>query len=288
MSSKFASALLALLLLAGCARPEPVRPALWQVEGPKGERAWLFGTIHALPEPVAWKSDKVAAAMKGANVLVLEVAAILHASKTAETFERMAQSPNLPPLANRVPADLRDELAYEMRLSGYRAGEFDHYETWAAMLTFQQAISARGEAEGENGIDRAVVRDWDGRVDEFEGAQSQFRIFDTLPEPEQQALLASTLRGAAKAKEKSARLQRAWASGDMAVIDTALNDDFAGQPALRAALLTRRNEAWAAKLQGLMSGGQRPFVAVGAGHMAGTDGLPALLAARGYRVTRIQ
>lgn len=288
MFSKLFSALLSVLLLAGCARPEPVHPALWQVEGPKGERAWLFGTIHALPEPVDWKSDKVAAAMKGANVLVLEVAAILQTSKTAETFERLAQSPGLPPLTERVPADLRDELAYEMRLSGYRAGEFDHYETWAAMLTFQQAISARGDAEGENGIDRAVVRDWDGKVDEFEGAQAQFKLFDTLPEPQQQALLASTLQGAAQAKEKSHRLQQAWATGDMAVVDRSLQEEFAGQPALRAALLTARNQAWTAKLESLMAGGVRPFVAVGAGHMAGADGLPAMLAARGYKVTRVQ
>lgn len=288
MSSKLLAVLLSVLLLGACARPEPVHPALWQVDGPGGERAWLFGTIHALPQPVAWKSDKVAAAMKGANVLVLEVAAILHASETAETFTRLAQSPGLPPLATRVPSDLQDELAHELGQSGYRSGEFDHYETWAAMLTIQQAISARSDAESENGIDRAVVRDWDGRVDEFEGAQAQFSIFDTLPEPQQQALLASTLRGAARSKERLQRLQQAWSRGDMALVDTSLRDEFAGQPELRAALLTKRNEAWVTKLVGLMHSGSRPFVAVGAGHLAGTDGLPAMLAARGYTVTRLQ
>lgn len=288
MSNKLLAVLLSLLLMAGCARPEPVRPALWQVDGPKGERAWLFGTIHALPRPVAWKSDKVGKAMQGANVLVLEVAAILDDSKTAEAFTRLAQSPNLPPLAARVPEDLRDELAYELGQSGYRRGEFDHYETWAAMLAIQQAISARGDAESGNGIDRAVVRDWNGRVDELEGAQAQLRIFDTLPETQQQALLAATLRGSARARDKSRRLQEAWATGDVAAIDKALQNDFAGQPALRTALLTRRNEAWAAKLDQAMRAGARPFVAVGAGHLAGTDSLPAMLALRGYTVTRLQ
>ena len=57
------------MALAACAGPpaEPVRPALWQVDGPHGQRAWLLGTIHALPGPVKWRS----AAIDEATVLAV-------------------------------------------------------------------------------------------------------------------------------------------------------------------------------------------------------------------------
>ena len=289
MFNRLFIALLLGLALVGCSSaPQEVKPALWQVEGPKGEKAWLFGTIHALPEPVAWKSAKVAEAMKASDLLVLEVASLLYSEKTEEAFARLAQSEGLPPLAERVPPDLRDELAGEMRQSGYRGRELDHFEIWAAALMFQQAAGARSDADAKNGIDRAIIRDWKGRTEEFEGAAAQFRIFDGLPEAQQRVLLVDTLMESPHLKEKLQKLQAAWASGDMDFIAKATDGDFAGQDQLRDALLTRRNLMWIARLETIMGGGAKPFVAVGAAHLAGKDGLPALLAAKGYKVTRLQ
>jgi uncharacterized protein YbaP (TraB family) len=59
-------------------------------------------------------------------------------------------------------------------------------------------------------------------------------------------------------------------------------------PDLRAALFTGRNRSWSARIAAMLARGEHPFVAVGAAHMAGADGLPAMLAAAGYRVTRVQ
>ena len=61
-----------------------------------------------------------------------------------------------------------------------------------------------------------------------------------------------------------------------------------GIPELRQALFVGRNARWSDRIADAIAQGNRPFVAVGAAHMAGPDGLPAMLAARGYTVRRVQ
>jgi uncharacterized protein YbaP (TraB family) len=60
-------------------------------------------------------------------------------------------------------------------------------------------------------------------------------------------------------------------------------------PSLYEVLLKRRNLAWADKLTAEMDRASgTELVNVGALHMVGPDGLPALLAARGFKVERVQ
>ena len=59
-------------------------------------------------------------------------------------------------------------------------------------------------------------------------------------------------------------------------------------PRLYEALLKRRNEAWARTLTAEMRGNGVQLVNVGALHMVGKHGLPALMRARGFSVERVQ
>lgn len=282
-------ALAAALCVAACAPRPAAHPALWRIDGPHGERAWLFGTIHALTRPVDWRSPVVDAALAGSDRLVLEVAAIADSQTTARAFDALAQTDPQPPLRSRIaPADVADFDA-ELAAGRIAPGSLDRYETWAAALILAQAQAARDGQDSGHGIDRALAAAYRGPLAELEGAAAQLAIFDRLPEAQQRRLLTAVLDDDGAARVGHTRdLERAWANGDLAAIERVSSAETFGDPVLREALLVRRNRAWAARLGALLAGGARPFVAVGAAHLVGADGLPALLAARGFTVTRLQ
>lgn len=282
------AALLA-LALAACARPAPVTPALWQVDGPHGERAWLFGTIHALPDPVDWRSAKVDAAMAGADRLVMEVAGIEDSKAIAAEFARLDATPGLPPLAERLPPAQRPQLVAVLASAGIPAGKLDRSETWAAALMLAQVLQDRSGSDSGNGIDRAVAAAMRGKpLGELEGAARQLALFDTLPEAEQRQLLSHAISGGDDGTAETARLANGWSRGDMALLEAEARQGMLADPELRETLLTARNRDWTGQIDALLRGGGHPFIAVGAMHLAGPEGLPARLAARGWKVTRLQ
>jgi uncharacterized protein YbaP (TraB family) len=276
------------LLLAACSpAPQPAHPALWRIAGPRGEAGYLFGTIHSLPRPALWRAGPVDAALRGSDRIVVEVGNLADRAALAKTFANLSQSPGLPALSARVDPVLRPRLAAVLAKLGADEGRFADVETWAAALTLARANEGREDAE--NGIDRAVLAAADGRpVVELEGAAAQLGIFDRLPERDQRHLLDAVLRDATGLDSEGASLATAWRQGDMRRIEAETHRGLLADPDLRQALFVARNRAWSDKVAAMLARGEHPFVAVGAAHMAGSEGLPALLAAKGFKVTRVQ
>lgn len=282
--SRVAVLLLALLLCACSPSPDPASPALWRVDGPGGQRAWLFGTIHALERPVLWRSASVDAALVEADRIVVEVA---DQKAIPAAFTRRANAPGLPPLSARVDPALRPALATLLDEADASESQFATTETWAVALSLARA--GGGRLDPKHGVDRAVVAAASGKpVVELEGADGQLAVFDDLPEREQRDLLATVLRDAGSLQTESGSLAAAWRKGDMATIERETHRGLLADPELREALFTQRNRRWADRIAAMLASGQRPFVAVGGAHMAGADGLPAMLEARGLRVARVQ
>lgn len=249
----------------------------------------MFGTIHALSRPVAWRSPAIDAALNKSDRVVLEVARIDDQTALEQIFARLGAAPRSQPLRSRIAPGAR--AAFDRYVDHYDvdAAPLDRLDTWAAAIVLAQAAQAASGSDSGNGVDRAVAKLAGSRpIDEFEGADGQFRTFDALPEADQRDLLAAVVADPAAVGSETRRLEQAWMTGDLAAIEAETRTGMMADRELRTALLLDRNRAWTARLVAMLTQGQRPFVAVGAAHLAGPDGLPAMLTSQGYRVTRIQ
>jgi uncharacterized protein YbaP (TraB family) len=277
-------AALLLALLGACGQgdwPEPA-PALWQVTGPAGQTGWLFGTIHALPDGAEWRTPALDAALAQAGPLVVEVGDLADPAVIRSVFARRAYTPGLPPLLARVPPGDRPALSAALADAGLKGKDVTSLEDWAAALTLANALR---QGDVANGVDRALIGE-SRRVIALESVDEQLALFDTLPPPAQTALLRDAVREAG-APDDGARTI-AWLTGDVATLERDAARGLLAEPLLRERLQAGRNRAWLQTITLLLDEGARPFVAVGAAHMLGAEGLPALLRERGYAVTRIQ
>lgn len=262
-------------------------PALWEISDGKGNvEGWLFGTIHTLPDGVKWQSSAFYDIAKQADMLVVEVANLEDGNSLQALFSQMAFDTPSGPVSRRIDPQLSDDFNSLIEKGGVNPDAFDGMESWAAALALAQLAQA---GKSENGVDMALLKQFSGRdIVELEGASAQLQVFDSLPEKEQRDLLNAVIQEAAENGNASDKLASVWKSGDLKQLEAITRKGMLADPELKQALLVDRNADWATKLANLLSTDTRPLVAVGAGHMLGDQGLPALLTQQGYIVRRVQ
>ena len=253
--------------------PETVRPALWKVAD-DDTTIWLFGTIHVLPEPVAWNQGVVAKA------LATSEDAILGKSRRADG------------------RTLRDTLSQEQRQAyeaalaklGLPLATFDDNDAWfAALMLTLIPLKASGYST-DSGIDQQVAAQAKARRlpnVALETAEFQIDLFDTLPEKTQQSYLIEVARSLPTVKADVDDMVAAWKAGDAEHLARLINEDES-DPIVRKVLITDRNANWAGWLKARLARPGNVFVAVGAGHLAGPGSVQDQLAAAGIVSTRVQ
>lgn len=280
------------------AAPAPARtakaahPALWQVSD-ADTTIYLFGTIHLLPDNYQWRTTKFDQAVASSQQLVVET--IVDDKDPTKIMSAMASlafnAPNLPPLIDRVSPDKRPALAEAIRKSGFPPKAFDRMETWAAAFILLGNQYREMNLKGDQGVEAVLRNSFStaGKpIGELESNLEQFSFFDALPEKAQVSLLEGALANSDAADKEFSGMLRAWAAGDVTGIGRTFDRDLAGSPDLAQALIHKRNANWSRWIEQRMAQPGAVMIAVGAGHLAGTGSVIAMLKRDGYRVRRVQ
>jgi uncharacterized protein YbaP (TraB family) len=121
----------------------------------------------------------------------------------------------------------------------------------------------------------------------FETLQQEMQMLSGLPEPLQVQFLLSTLDDADKGADLFDHVVTAWSKGDVTRLQMLLNKSTKLKYAeLYQKLFVERNRVFAKDIAGLLKGRGISFVAIGAGHLAGPDGVQKQLARAGYTIVR--
>ena len=267
------------------------KPALWQVTD-ADTTVYLFGTIHLLPRNYRWRTAKFDQAVAGSQQLVVET--IVDESNPHQmmaAFASLAFSPNLPPIASRVPATKRHALEDAIRKTGVPRADFDRMETWAAaFMLLGNQFKALG-LKADEGVEKVLRNSFTSQgktVGELESNREQLGFFDVLPEQAQRTLLEGAIDEPKSMSKEFEHMLSSWARGDVATLDKFFNGELSRVPELKEILLKRRNANWSRWVTRRMSAPGSVMVAVGAGHLTGSDSLVDLLQRGGYKVRRVQ
>lgn len=263
-------------------------PALWKVAD-ADTTIYLFGTIHTLPQKTEWRTEAVSSAIDRSDTLVLELVAD-DPAETAKLVGSLGTSPNLPPLAERVPADKREALQRLIAASGYPVAFLNQLESWAAAIALVNVSFGQSGFSPELGVETQLTNLYKAAnkpIIGLETATQQLGFLDSLPEEAQRALLVGTVDDPEAATAQLRDMLKAWLRGDVDAIAETFDKETRDSPELREGLILKRNAAWTEWIADRLSRPGTVFIAVGAGHLAGNDSVQHMLKQRGLKAVRI-
>jgi uncharacterized protein len=280
--------LILLCALAVGALHASAEPAIWVVKGPHAT-VYLFGTIHALDKNHPWHSAKVSAAIQQSQSLWLEVPNVDDAASMQPLIMQLGLD-MAHPLSSKLTPDQMTKLNKAATGLPGGSGMLEMMKPWLAGMMLSLAPVMQAGYDPNTGVELELKPEFakaNKPVKGFETMEQQIHYFADMSDKAQLDFLVSELDDADSAVDKFKELVAAWYSGDVAKLDALNNADFRDKyPDLFQLLVVKCNQSFVTQIQDLLKGDSVTFVAVGAGHLVGKDGVPAMLEKQGFKVTR--
>jgi uncharacterized protein YbaP (TraB family) len=276
------------------AQPVPeARHFLWEVSS-LTNRIYLYGTVHAGKPAFYPLPEVVEQAFADSKVLAVEADIM-----DQQAMQKSASTTLLTPpdsLDKHVPAPLYARFRKQLDRFAVPEPQVARYKPFMASTVVAFAEWAQLGYLPQYGVEVYLLtkaRRTGKKVVELEGAEVQTALIDSLTEKQSldafEGVIAALENGLTR--EQITGMVNAWQSGEASLLlDVArrYNESVPGAAEIEDKFIWSRHDAMAKKLDGfLLDSRERHFVAVGALHLAGPQGLVEMLRRRGYAVKQL-
>lgn len=286
MKKLYALLVLPMLMALSCNSQQKAleNSLLWEISGNGLEASsYLFGTFHAVCDGSL--SGKVRNAMDKSKVVVLEV--------DMDDINMSAASVNFLMMKDKTYQDLLSEEEYSKLKAYFKDNSGIEITQLGNVAPFYLSVATLPSWLGceMESIDMSVVNRASYNNKEILGLEtidSQFGIFQTIPYQAQvDDLMRQVNLGWDDYIEKSDQMLATYRQEDIQrLYDDMLADETELVTKYLDLFLFDRNKAWIPNIESI-SKEQSAFYAVGAGHLAGEEGVINLLRQKGYTLTPI-
>ncbi len=252
---------------------------LWEIEGPGRRRGFLFGTIHLAADSVGQPTNRVSAALMDSEQFGMEMMLDLEAMFGVSGAMQLEGKQRLSKL---VGAALFDRAVERLSAYGVTREQADSLKPWAVYTTL--SLPARQFSLPLDMVLMTTAQQADKKAFGLETLSEQTDAFEQISLKDQTELLRDVVCHYEQLQQDTEDLVAHYSRGDLRGLyriahrhDSPLNDR------LLEGLLIKRNRRMVDRLHRHLQDG-RAFVAIGALHLPGPEGVLALLVARGYRV----
>lgn len=280
--------LCAWLPIAAIAAGHPV--TMWLAEG-QSNRIYILGSVHLLRRDDHPLPKALDDAYDDAEALIMEVDMDdLDAAMMQATTNRLGIIQD-----GRTLKDFMGEALFERAARAATALDipFDMLmktEPWFAAITIEQLALMRIGFNPLYGVEMHMTMKamQDGKtIDGLETIDEQLAFLDGLSVDAQNNLLMQTLAEGSDIEMLMDDIVRAWRNGDVDFMEETMLEDMAQYPELYNTIVVDRNRRWVDAIEELLDDADDYLIIVGALHLVGEDGVPALLSERGIDIGQL-
>ncbi|PWV98335.1 hypothetical protein DFR52_105318 [Hoeflea marina] len=273
---------------------------LWKVEKAGLAPSWLFGTMHVTDPRVVEMPPAARSAFDGAGTLVIETTDILDPAKAQAallTQPELTMFTDGTTLESLLKGDDLKLVEDELKRRGIPLALVSRLKPWmvAGLVALSDCEMTR-RSSGEDFLDKKIADEAaeDGKqLLGLETMGEQLSAMASLPVEFHVRGLVETIKLADLMPDVSATMTDLYLAGEISLIMPLVraaspegdDDDSAGYAAFEERIVRVRNHVMAERAAPILDKGSA-FIAVGALHLPGEEGLVSLLQNAGYQVTR--
>jgi hypothetical protein len=264
---------------------------LWKVQSDRST-VYLLGSIHFLKEEVYPLNQTIETAFESSDKLVVEANINDLGNLDLKKLADRAFFKHDDTVEKHVSPETYRLIKKESKTLGMPIELLRMQKPWFLALSFQAMELVRLGYSPQQGVDYHFLTKAQGkkRILELESLEEQLNLLSGFSDREQEQFLIYTLETLSSMDRQVGSMVRAWTSGDVHAMESALADAVPPDPSLAPIvhkLFDERNVKMISKIEGYLNSSGSYFVIVGAGHLVGKSGIVELLKSKGYVVEQL-